>query len=368
MSVRLSTTMSLYIGKHFLASFFAIFLGLMALILLVDTIELLRRAASKPHVDFPMIMEMALMKLPHMGQQLFPFAVLFGGMAAFWRLTRSHELVVSRAAGVSAWQFMLPVLALAAMLGAAQVTMFNPLASAMLSRFERIEALAFKGQVSALAISGAGLWLRQSDGNDQSVIHAKQVLQQGNEVELGNVNVFLYQGADTFVRRLDAEKAVLADGFWHMRNVWIHEPDLPSNNEKEFWLETDLTLGSIQDNFASPETMSFWHLPDFIQDLENSGFSAIRHRLHWHSLLAAPLLMCAMVLIAATFTLRQSRRGGTIFVISGGVLTGFLLYFFSDVVFALGLSDSIPVTLAAWTPSGVTTLLGLAMLLHLEDG
>ena len=49
-------------------------------------------------------------------------------------------------------------------------------------------------------------------------------------------------------------------------------------------------------------------------------------------------------------------------------MTGFVLYFFSDVVLALGLSDSIPVVLAAWTPSGVTLLLGLAMLLHLEDG
>jgi lipopolysaccharide export system permease protein len=75
-----------------------------------------------------------------------------------------------------------------------------------------------------------------------------------------------------------------------------------------------------------------------------------------------------MVLIAATFTLRHSRRGGTTFVITGGVLTGFILYFFSDIVFALGLSESIPVTLAAWTPSGVAILLGVAMLLHMEDG
>lgn len=360
--------MSLYIGRHFIASFFSIFIGLMGLILLVDTIELLRRAASKPLVDFSMIIEMALMKLPHMGQQLFPFAILFGGMAAFWRLTRNHELVVSRAAGVSAWQFLLPVLLLAFILGVAKVTLFNPLASAMLSNYERIEALAFKGQVSSLAISNSGLWLRQSDGTDQSVVHAKSVLQQGSEVELRTVNVFIYKGSDQFVKRMDAEQAILEDGFWHMRNVWVHEPDIPSRKEDEFWLETELTLGSIQDSFASPATMSFWDMPDFIEALEESGFSALRHRLYWHSLLAAPLLMCAMVLIAATFTLRQSRKGGTVFVVSGGVFTGFILYFFSDVVFALGLSDSIPVTLAAWTPSGVTTLLGLAMLLHLEDG
>ncbi len=360
--------MSLYIGRQFIVSFISIFTILLVLILLVDMIELLRRAASKPQVDFAMVLEMAVLKLPHMGQQLFPFAVLFGGMSAFWRLTRNHELVVSRAAGVSAWQFLLPVLVLAFVLGVIKITLLNPLSSTMLTRFERVEAAAFKGQDSFLALSSTGLWLRQSDGTDQSVIHARNFLQQGKEVELGVVNVFIYKGVAQFIRRIDAADANLEDGFWHMRDVWIHEPDVPSRHEAEFWLETDLTLGSIQDNFAPPETMSFWDLPDFIKTLEGSGFSAVRHRLHWHSLLAAPLLMCAMVLIAATFTLRQSRRGGTIFVVSGGVLTGFVLYFFSDVVFALGLSDSIPVTLAAWTPSGVTLLLGLAMLLHLEDG
>lgn len=360
--------MSVYIGWQFLVSFMAIFIVLLSLIFLIDSIELLRRAASKPDIGFALIMEMAALKLPHMGQQLFPFAVLFGAMAAFWRLTRNHELVVSRAAGVSAWQFMLPVLLLGLVLGVLKVTVFNPLSSVTLSRFERVEAAAFKGQTSILALSDSGLWLRQSNAEGQSVIYAKNVLQQGSEVELGAVNVFVYEGADKFVRRIDSDSAKLDDGFWHMRKVWTHTPDEPSQFSEELWLETDLTLISIQDNFAPPETMSFWDLPDFIKTLEKAGFSATRHRLHWHTLLATPLLMFAMVLIAATFTLRQSRRGSTVFVVAGGVLTGFLLYFVSDVVFALGLSDSIPVTLAAWTPSCVTTLLGLAMLLHLEDG
>lgn len=360
--------MSFYIGKQFLVSFLTIFSILMVMVLLIDSIELLRRASSKPDVGFSMVLEMAALKLPYMGQKIFPFAVLFGSMAAFWRLTRSHELVVSRAAGVSVWQFLLPVVALAFLLGVLMVAVLNPLSSATLTRFERLNAQAFKGQTSFLELSGSGLWLRQSNGTDQSVIHARNIMQQGNGVTLSNVNVFIYEGADKFIKRIDADSAELEDGFWHMRSVWLHAPDQPSRFEEEFWLETDLTLGTIQDNFASPGTMSFWDLPSFIDTLDAAGFSALRHRLYLHSLLASPFLMFAMVLIAATFTLRHSQRGGTIYVISGGVMAGFLLYFFSDVVFALGLSDSIPITLAAWTPSGVTTLLGLAMLLHLEDG
>ncbi len=75
-----------------------------------------------------------------------------------------------------------------------------------------------------------------------------------------------------------------------------------------------------------------------------------------------------MILIAATFSLRPARRGGVGRMIGLGVASGFLLYFLSDLVFALGLSARIPVMLAAWAPAAVSSLLGLAMLLHLEDG
>ena len=366
--MRLSTTLSIYIGRHFLLSFLALFFIFLAIVLMFDVVELLRRSASKPEITFATVLEMAFLKLPYMGQQTFPFAVLFGGMMAFWRLTRSHELVVTRAAGVSAWQFLLPVLLLAFILGVLKIAAFNPLASATVSRYERLQATLLKGQKEFLALSSAGLWLRQANDAGQSVVHAKGVLQYGNEVELNDVIVFMYEGSDKFMGRIDAEHAELEDGFWRLSNAWVFTPEKPPQFEDQYWLETDLTLGKIQDSFAPPETMSFWDLPAFIDTLEEAGFSAMRHRLHWHTLLAAPLLMCAMILIAATFTLRHVRRGGATYIIAAGVLTGFVLYFFSDIVYALGLSDSIPVTLAAWTPSGVTTLLGVAMLLHLEDG
>ena len=366
--MRLSTTLSFYIGRNFLLSFAILFALFLLLIVIFDSVELLRRAAVKPNVSFGMIMEMAFLKLPHMGQKAFPFAALFGAMVVFWKLTRSQELVIIRAAGVSAWQFLFPVIALAVLLGVFQVSVLNPLASTTLTRYERLEAVNLKGRKSFLAISQGGLWLRQANAEGQSVVHSEFILQAKNEVELRNVIVFNYEGADKFRSRIDAQLARLEDGFWHLKNAWVYDPEALPQFEKDYWLATDLTLSKIQDSFAPPETMSFWDLPGFINTLEKAGFSAVRHRLYLHTLLAAPLLMCAMVLIAATFTLRHSRRGGTTFIISGGVLTGFILYFFSDIVFALGLSDSIPVILAAWTPAGVATLLGLAMLLHLEDG
>ena len=366
--MRLSPTLSWYVGRQFLISFIIVFFVFMVLIFVIDTLELLRRAASKPNAGFSDVIKMAILRIAYLGQETCPFAILFGSMAAFWRLARSRELVITRAAGISAWQILLPTIALSLLLGIFQIAFLNPIASATLSQYKVLEAKHLKGNKNLLELSGTGLWLRQANTVGQSVIHSESILQHENEVTLENVTVFVYKGLDSFFKRIDSDRAYLRDGYWHMTNVWINEPEKPTDFHDIFHLETDLTPDKIQNSFAPPETMSFWSLPSFIERLEKSGFSAIRHRLRWHSLLATPPLMCAMILIAAIFTLHPSRQGTPTFIMAGGVFTGFMLYFFSDVVFALGLSDSIPITLAAWAPSGVANLLGLSMLLHLEDG
>jgi lipopolysaccharide export system permease protein len=367
--MNMSAILSTYVCRIFLISFLAVFAILIGLIFLFDTIELLRRASGYENIGVTLVIRMSLLKLLFLGQQAFPFAVLFGGMVAFWRLTRSSELVVARAAGVSAWQFLLPVLAVTFMIGLIKIMILNPMASAFLTKHDRLEATYFKGETSLLALSSNGLWLRQSNNKNQSVIHAPNLTLSGNNIELQDVTIFMYDGVDKYRRHISAKGAKLEDGFWHLKDAWVHEREADRPQFKaEHWISTNITLNNINDSFSPPEMLSFWALPAFIRNLDRAGFSALRHRLYWHSLLAAPLLLCAMVLIAATFTLKQSQRNSTSFLVIGGVLAGFLLFFFSDVVFALGLRESIPVVLAAWTPSGISALLGLAMVFHLEDG
>ena len=364
--MRLSFTLSTYITRQFMASIATVFLVLVGLVFLIDCVELLRRTGNRDAVGFGTVLEMALLRIPFMSQKLIPFAVLFGGMLSLTRLTRSHELVVARAAGVSVWQFLLPGLILALAIGGFTVAAFNPFASATTWRYELLEAKHLRGRASMLAVSASGLWLREGGRDGQMVVHALRIAQE--DMELHDTMFLLYEDNDQFVRRIDADTARLEDGYWDLRNALISVPDQPSQARDEYRLATQLTVDQIQESFAPPETMSFWQLPDFIEALEAAGFSAVRHRLHFHSLLAVPFLLCAMVLIAATFSLRLTRRGGTGLLILGGLFAGFLLYFLTDVVLALGVSGGLPVVLAAWAPAGVFTLLGLAMLLHLEDG
>ena len=291
--MRLPWTLSYYIARHFFVSFCIALFGLLVITSMIDVVELIRRASGKENVPLSIIMELALLRVPYLATKLAPYAVLIGSMMALTRLTRTHELVVARSAGISVWQFLAPAVALVMGLGVFMTTAFNPLASVLLLRYEHIEGKYLTGKPSLLAISSSGLWLRQmetGEGNvSEHIIYTMRISQ--STMEFSNVIVFSFDKKKKFLSRLDAQRAVLEQGILHLYKVIQSLPGQPPKNFDEVKLPTTLTLSRIQDSFASPETMSFWSLPSFITVLENAGFSALQHRLYWHSLLANPFLM-----------------------------------------------------------------------------
>jgi lipopolysaccharide export system permease protein len=368
--IHLPMTLSLYIGRYFLAGIMLAMFGLLTIIGLIDLVELIRRSSGKESIPFTIILEMALLKLPSMAEKILPFATLIGGMLALTKLTKSQELVVTRAAGVSVWQFLSPALILVAVLGIISVMAFNPLSAAMISRFEQVEGKYITGKPSVLAVSSSGLWLRQVEEEEghvgEYIIHALKISQQ--DMTLSDVIVFTFDQEKRFVRRIDATSATLGDGFWTLNDVTLSQPGMPSETVPSYRLQTDLGITQIQDSFASPQTTSFWELPRFIDTLEKAGFSAIRHKLHFYSMIATPFMLAGMILLGAIFSLRLPRRGGIPLLIVAGLLTGFIMNFATNLIYAFGMSGSLPIFLSATAPAAITLSVAVALLLHLEDG
>jgi lipopolysaccharide export system permease protein len=366
--VQLAKTLSAYIARQYFTWFCSAFGAMVSVAFLADYLELLRRGGTRAQATWGVLLEMAALQLPQTAEQLMPFAILFGTMLAFWRLTRSNELVVARGAGVSVWGFLTPALIVALLIGVFAVTAFNPIAARTQSGYVRLESRVLDTDSDPLALSSTALWLRQSDGAGGQIILRGEKVSAATHLELKHVSLFFFSRRNAFTGRLEAKTGRLDRGFWIFEDGQRFTPGRPPERFAEQRLPTRLTASKIEESLAAPDTMSFWELPGFISLLERSGFSAQRHRLHFEALLARPLLFCAMVLVAATFSLRMQRAGGAVMLLVSGVAAGFLLYFLSDIVFALGLSAKIPVVLAAWTPTGVSMIFGTSMLLHLEDG
>lgn len=345
--------------------------GLLSITTLVDVVELIRRTSGREGVPFHIIITMTFLKVPYLATKLIPYAVLIGSMMALTRLTRTQELIIARSAGVSVWQFLSPAMVVVFTLGIFVVGLLNPFSAILMMRNDQIEAKYISGQSSQLAVSSTGLWLRQIEENSSSsssehIIYAARLLQ--SDMSFDKVIIFSFDKNKRFTERLDAQHAVLENKILHLSNVIRSIPGKASEPLKAYDLPTNLTLEHIQDSFASPETISFWHLPYFISILESAGFSALKHKMYFYSLLANPFLMIGTLLIAAVFSLRLPRRGKIGVLIVAGIITGFLMHFFTDIIFALGAAATIPVMLAAWTPALVSIMIGASLLLHLEDG
>ncbi|GAC1337106.1 MAG: LPS export ABC transporter permease LptG [Acetobacteraceae bacterium] len=368
----MAVTLSLYIARRFVAAVLGMLAALSGVVSLFDFIELLRRSATKPDATFALVTEIAGLRLPFVAMQILPFAVLLGGVLAFWRLTRSSELIVARAAGVSAWHFLSAPLLCAILLGAAATGGVSPLSSAMLARAEVLDNAYLKTGGGPSALTGGQLWLRQSDHEldpqGVAILHARSVVMEAGTLIARDMSVFRLDGHDRLLARLEATRATLREGEWALESTRRMLPDHLPEQIGQHRLPTDLTVGRVQDSFASPDTLSVWALPDFIGLLERSGFSAIRHRLHFQALLALPLLAGTMALVSAGFSMRTTRRGGVAQMIGSGVAAGFALFMVSKVAEEFGQSGALPAELAAWAPAASGLMLAVALLLHLEDG
>ncbi len=368
-------TLSRYIGKHVAINILTAFAIVLAIAGLIDLVEMFRRTAGKEGVTLWTTLHMVTLRLPHLAEKLLPYSILIGAMMALIKLSRSSELVVVRSAGVSVWRFLLPGVIIAFLIGLASLMLLNPLSSATLGRYELLEARYINGAQQVFSVSSSGLWLRQQDTGNARIGDTpigSYIMQAGRitqtDMTFSDVVIFLHDAQGRFIGRIDAERAQLGDGYWTLDQAMISIPGEVPDMQARYILPTNLDIQQIQDSFAEPRTLSFWQLSGFISTLENAGFSAIRHKVHWYSLLLTPLIFCAMVLVAAVFSLRQPRRGKTTLMVFGAVVTGFVLNFLTGLFHAFGYAGNLPVEIAVVAPHLLAVMASMVVLLHVEDG
>ena len=360
-------TLTLYIARRFLKMFGLVFAVFAAILLLIDVIDQLRKAG----VTLGGAAYLSLLNVPESLYQILPLIMILAAIALFLGLARSSELVVVRASGRSGLQFLLAPVVMALLIGAVAVAVFNPLVAATSKAYDRLSTQqGLEGSV--LSLSEDGLWMRQGNAAGQSVI--KAVRSDPDGTTLHGVTVISFNPEGTPTQRIEAAWAQLLPGEWllHGAKRWSLTDANPEQTALaaavDIHLPTDLTQDRLRDGFGEPSAVAFWALPSYITALERAGFSARNYQVWMQMELALPVLLAAMVLIAAGFTMRHARFGKTGQMVLLALLGGFLIFFLRNFAQVLGQNGQIPIFLAAWSPPIAATFLALGLLLHLEDG
>ena len=359
-------TLALYFAGRFAKMVLAMFLFSFMLIGAITFVELFTRAAQGGDFDGLKLAVVALFRVPSISEETLPFATLFGSIAAFVIANRRLEIVVARAAGVSAWQFLLPACCVGLVLGIIATTAYNPFAASLLSWSNVLRATVFANAPADPTGPTGPVWLRQIADGQESIIGASQSYDQG--LKLSNVTAILFGEANQFRERVDAARAEYAGAEWVFHNATVTAANQPPRIVGVYRLPTTLTPSEVRQTFESVDTVSFWTLPTLIDTARRAGLSADTYELRYNALLSRPILLLAMVLIAAIVSLRFSRSRDLGWMILTGVGIGFMLYVVTKIAHDLGSGGIVPPLVAAWLPAFVAILMGVTVLLHLEDG
>ena len=362
-----SRTLIRYFGMRFLGAVTSVFVGIFVLIVLVDYIEFMRRAADVPNLSTWMVAKTSFFRVPQLTERLLPFSVLVGAMACYLALSRRNELVIARSAGMSAWQFVAPAVIVAFMIGIVATAIYNPLSASMREMSKRLEAEIFGNKQSGAAQKRSPA---SGCGSAASTANRSSTRRQARNRACGSTGSACSPSIPPASRWSGSRPSVPcwspATGGSIRRSVYVSGE--PPRDYDTYLVKTNLTAAQVRESFSTPETVPFWELPAYIEIAERSGLAAAGYKLQYHLLIARPFLLSAMVLLACSVSLRFFRFGGVARMVLSGVAAGFLLYVLSKVTEDLSKAELMHPAVAAWLPVLAGGLTGFVVLLYQEDG
>lgn len=359
-------TLQLYLGKRFLMAILGAFLMCTTLIFIIDFVEQLRQAGKVDNVPVSTLVRITLLRVPAYTEFLLPFAVLTGSIVTLLNLSRKSELAVMRASGMSIWQFLRPGLVVSLILGVFAVVAYNPMAAGARAKAEAEADAVFGRDSSVLRATSSGSWLRQDGQDGQSVINAGQATKGGTQ--LRRVSVFVFDSIGAFVEKIDGASAELLEGYWLIRDATVVRVGQEPQTYQTYLLSTYLTPERVADALGSTISLSFWELPALIEVAEKAKLSTAPLRIQYELLLSRPLLCAAMVLLAATVSLRSFRSGGIQTMVITGMVGGFGFFLMAEVSRQIGVAGLAPASVAVWMPVVLAIFATTTVLLHQEDG
>jgi len=359
----LVSTLSRYFFRRYMTTFLIYCLGLLLVILLVDFNETSRRLSRAADYSVTLGLLISALRVPTVLQLIIPFVVLIASISTLMQLNRKYELVVARAAGISAWQFLAPLIFANLLIGALSVTVLNTFAA---TAMQKAEDIVVERNLGSKRPAKVAPWLRQRTEEGDTVLGARASSEGGTK--LSGVTFFLFDKDQRIKERLEAESARLGDGVWELTNVKKIRGSQPVELLETATVPTSLKAEFVGESLASPETVPFFELRGKIATAKSFGLPATSYEMQFQRLVALPALLGSMTLIAAMVSLKFVRFGQSLTVVLGGILAGFVLYVVSELIQAFANAGTIPPIVAAWLPVLVASALGTTVLLHKEDG
>jgi LPS export ABC transporter permease LptG len=286
---------------------------------------------------------------------IIPLSMLIAAMVTIGVLTKSSELIVMKACGLSLYRAAAPLLALAVLGSGVMFVVQDSILAYTNRRAEALKHVIRGGSPQTFDVVNRK-WLVSREGDVYNYL-----FYDPRRLELNGLSVFRFRSASdpaiatrTFVSHARYQPEEGTAGLWEGSEGWSRE-FTGTGETRAFVMFPGRTLAlESPDYFATeaPEAdrMTYMQLRGYIQDLRASGVNITPHTVQLHRKLAFPLVTLIMTLIAVPFATTTGRRGA-LYGIAVGIVLAVAYWIMTNAFGALGSAGALPPVLAAWAPN-----------------
>jgi lipopolysaccharide export system permease protein len=357
-----SRTIAWYTARMFIIRAAAFLIGL---IIILESLDLLGEsgkilaAAGNGEAE---LWTYVSLRVPQLIQLFLPFSVLLATLVTLATLNQNSEVVIFKAAGLSAHHILLPLL-IAALAIAIGNFAFNEAVTTRATRTLKVWQENAYAKVPAEKLLTTESWVRA--GND--LFHAEAV--SGSDAETLLTGVTIYDRLDDrLVRIVRAATARPAPAGWLLQDVAAF--DVASGRRTtapDMLFETAVVPRQFTTAAINPAYLPLWELWPQIAEQRAAGKPVdTLVAAAWHKI-SGPLSTVLMPLLGAVAAFGLARSGRLFVRAVIGMFLGFAFFVADNFMLAMGNFGTVPPLMAAWAPFVLFLLIGEAVLIRTEE-
>ena len=337
-----------YVGTQYLKIFALTFVGLLGIFQIATFVDISDKL-FKGDATARLFLEYFWYSTPQFVWWVLPIAALVATLVTVGMLTKSSELTVMKACGISLYRVSMPVLALSLLWSA---LLFGLSESILGDANHRAEAIrhVINGNAPETFDVLNRTWFVGPEGSIYHYTHFNP-----DRVELSRVTIYRFAKDEwRLAGRTYATQATYDNG-WQGRDVWRREfGDELGTDDFESTRHNELTELAPPEYFTTDqpaaERMSYRDLSRYIDELEASGGAVVPLRVDLQRKLSFPLVTLVLTLIAVPFAVTTGRHGA-MYGVGIGIVLAFSYWLVASIFAAIGSAGLLTPLLAAWTPN-----------------
>ena len=337
-----------YVGRQYLKIVLLSFVGLLGIFYIATFVDLSDKL-FKGETTALSILEYFWYATPQFVSYVLPISALLATLVTVGVLTKSSELTVMKACGISLYRVALPLLLFSLLWSGVLFAMGESFLAEANRRAEAIRHVIRGGSPQTFDVLNRK-WIVSPEGSIYHYVHFDP-----DRAELNAVTTYRFADDDWWLtERTYATQAVFDDG-WQGREVWVRDfGDDRGPGAFERSEHSELSWIEPPDYFATEqpeaERMSYRELDHYIGDLEASGVDVVALRVALQRKLSFPFVTLILTLIAVPFAVTSGRHGA-MYGIGIGIVLAFSYWLVASIFAAIGSAGLLTPPLAAWAPN-----------------